>query len=94
MDAVHLKESYEFVLFGHSLTEDLARVYGIEDSNFRKKNGGIAIALSLHCHGGAKTLTFCNISVITEDIYLKLRICVFTIKRAIHTIKGDNSRFF
>ena len=35
-----------------------------------------------------KTLTFCNISVITEDTYLKLG--VFTIKRAIQTIKGDN----
>ena len=41
------------------------------------------------CH--AKTLTFCNISVITEDIYLKLEI-LFTSKGAIHTVEGDKSK--
>ena len=29
-----------------------------------------------HCRSCAKTLTFCNISVVTEDIYLKLGVCV------------------
>ena len=34
---------------------------------------------------GGQKLTFCNISVITEEY-------VFTIKRETHTIKGDNSK--
>ena len=38
-------------------------------------------------------LTFSNISVITEDIYLKLRV-VFTIKRGTHTSSGGNPPFF
>ena len=29
------------------------------------------------CHHGAETLTFCNVSVISEDIYLKLGVCVY-----------------
>ena len=37
-----------------------------------------------------KTLAFCSISVIIEDIYLKLKEYMFTIQRAIHTIKGHN----
>ena len=41
----------------------------------------------------AKTLTASIISVITEDIYLKLRIVV-TIKRGTHTSRGDNPPFF
>ena len=41
----------------------------------------------------AKTLTASIISVITEDIYLKLRIVV-TIKRGTHTSRGDNPLFF
>ena len=41
----------------------------------------------------AKTLTFSNISVITEDIYLKLRV-LFTIKRGTHTSRGDNPPIF
>ena len=53
-----------------------------------------------YCHrpgvGGvrrrAKTLTFSNISVITEDIYLKLRIV--TIKRGTHTNSGGNPPIF
>ena len=28
------------------------------------------------CHRHSRTLTFCNISVITEDVYLKLKLCV------------------
>ena len=38
-------------------------------------------------------MTFCNtcISVITEDIYLKL-VCVYTIQRVIHTLKTDHSK--
>ena len=36
-----------------------------------------------------KLLTFCNISVITEYIYSEF---VFTTQRAIHAIKGDNSK--
>ena len=42
------------------------------------ETGGIAIRLS-RCHyrcRRAKTLTFCNISVITEDIHLKLGVYV------------------
>ena len=42
--------------------------------------------------GMQKTLTFCNISVITEDIYLKLTVHIHDIRRAIHTIKGDNAK--
>ena len=38
-----------------------------------------------------KNLTFCNISLNTEDVFLKLEY-VFTIQRAIHTRKGDSSR--
>ena len=41
----------------------------------------------------AKTLTASIISVITEDIYLKLRIVV-TIKWGTHTSRGDNPPFF
>ena len=42
---------------------------------FSEKSRDIAIALELSvCH--AKTLTFLIISVITEDIYLKLGVCV------------------
>ena len=41
---------------------------------------------------GMQKLTFCNISVITEDIYLNSEY-VFTILRAIDTIKGDNSKY-
>ena len=41
----------------------------------------------------AKTLTASIISVITEDIYLKLRIVV-TIKRGTHTSRGDNPLLF
>ena len=40
-----------------------------------------------------KLLTFSNISVITEDIYLKLRV-LFTIKRGTHTKRGGNPPFF
>ena len=36
----------------------------------------IAITLCRHCRHRGKILTFCNISVITEDIYLKLGVCV------------------
>ena len=43
---------------------------------FSEKSQGIAIPWYLH----AKALTFCNISVITEDIYLKLCICVHYLK--------------
>ena len=40
-----------------------------------------------------KTLTFCNtrMSDITEDIYLKIGICIYY-PRAMHAIKGDNSK--
>ena len=41
----------------------------------------------------AKTLTASIIFVITEDIYLKLRIVV-TIKWGTHTSRGDNPPFF
>ena len=41
----------------------------------------------------AKTLTFSNISVITEDIYLKLRVVVHY-QRGTHTSKGGNPPFF
>ena len=39
----------------------------------------------------AKTVTFCNISVIIEDIYSKLGICVHHPKRN-RAIKVDNSK--
>ena len=39
---------------------------------FSEKTPGIAKALTLSCHWRAKTEIFCNISVITENIYLKL----------------------
>ena len=42
-----------------------------------------------HCR--AKTLTFCNISGISEDTYLKLEY-VFIIQGSIHAMKGDNSK--
>ena len=49
------------------------------------------------CCRSAKTVTFCNVSIITEDIYLKFGVCIhyqsiLSILRAIHTIKGDNSK--
>ena len=37
------------------------------------------VVVPYHCH--AKTMTFCNISVITEAIYLKLGVCVHYPKR-------------
>ena len=45
---------------------------------FWEKTQGIATAFasSLSRCCGAKTVTFCNISVITEDVYLKLGVCV------------------
>ena len=64
---------------------------------FSEKTKGIAIALAglLSLLAACKILTFCNISVIIEDIYLKLWLCVHYSK-TIHTIKGNNSkcRFF
>ena len=49
---------------------------------FSEKTRGIAIALALSCcRRHAKTLTFCNISVINEDINLKLGLCVHYPKR-------------
>ena len=44
------------------------------------------------CHG-AKTLTFSNTSVITEDIYLKLKLVV-NYQRGAHTSGGGNPQFF
>ena len=41
-----------------------------------------------------KTLTFSNISVITEDIYLKLGVQLFNIKRGTHTCRGGNPPIF
>ena len=41
---------------------------------FFEKTQGIAIALAALCH--AKTVTFYNISLITEDIYMKLGVYV------------------
>ena len=38
-------------------------------------------------------LTFSNISVITEDIYLKLRIVVYY-QKGTHTNRGGNIQFF
>ena len=49
---------------------------------------GTVIPLFRRCHG-AKTWTFCNISVITEDIYLKLGLVVI-MKRGTHTNRGGN----
>ena len=43
--------------------------------------------------GAVQKLTFCNVSVITEDIYLKLSICV-CYQITIHTIKEDNTKCF
>ena len=62
---------------------------------FRRKHQGIVIALasSWRRRRGAKTLTFSNISVITEDIYLKPRIVV-PIKRGTHTSRGGNPPIF
>ena len=68
-----------------------------------ERGGGYSFSLSVvlacpryfYSHGiivdVVQKLTFCNISVITEDIYLKLgTLILFTIQRAIHIIKGDN----
>ena len=42
-----------------------------------------------------KTLTFSNISVITDDIYLKLNSeQLFTIKKGTHTNRGGNPPIF
>ena len=56
---------------------------------FSEKARGIAKGLT---SSSCKVWTLCNISVITEDIYLKLGVSV-TIQRVIHTIMGDNSKF-
>ena len=44
-------------------------------------------------HRHAKTLTFSNISVITDHSYLKLRLIV-SIKRGTHTSRGGNPQNF
>ena len=41
-----------------------------------------------------KTLKFSNVSVITEDIYLKFRIVVYYQKKGTHTSWGGNPPFF
>ena len=43
---------------------------------FSEKTWGIAIALASASSLWCNTVTFCNFSVITEDIYFKLGICV------------------
>ena len=60
---------------------------------FSEKTQGVAIALALLASLACKKLRFCNISIITKDICLKLKLeYVFIIQRAIHTIEGDNSK--
>ena len=44
------------------------------------------------CHH-AKTSTFSNISIITEDIYLKLRLVVYY-ERGTHTSRANTLTFF
>ena len=50
----------------------LARLFSKKASRYCHSPGIVGVVVR-HC---AKTLTFSNISVITEDIYLKLRIVV------------------
>ena len=45
--------------------------------------------LEFLCRRGAKTWTFCNISVVTEDIYLKLGLVVHY-EKGTHTNRGGN----
>ena len=40
------------------------------------------------------TLTFCNISVITEDIYLKLEVCSLSNERSIQSRETFQKAFF
>ena len=65
---------------------------------FSQKTRGIAIALAegRRCRRRrAKALTFCNISVITEDIYLKLGVCVHYPKsNAYYQGRQFNMNFF
>ena len=61
---------------------------------FPEKTRGIVIALASPLSSSWKKIViFCNISVITEDIYLKLWVSVHYLKQSI-LIKGDNQNAF
>ena len=59
----------------------------------RRKRRGIVIAWRRRRRRRAKTSTFTNISVITEDIYLKLRVAVHYQKGNSYS-RGGNPPFF
>ena len=67
------------LLVSSSVSKELSLVLIRKDSSlarvFLEKTRSIAMELAL-CRHHARTVTFCNISAITEDVYLKLGACI------------------
>ena len=68
--AIRLWETFTFTFYSLRINLFLARLFSKKTSRYCHSPGVIVFRRR------AKTLTFSNISVITEDIYLKLRIVV------------------
>ena len=83
------KQRYMYVAYAKMI---LARLFSKKTSRYCHSPGVVGGGV---VGGGVvqKLVTFPYISVITEDIYLKLRVW-FTIKRGTHTSRGGNPPIF